>query len=75
MSDYDWDSHNAIYDMAKWLPRARVYRSTVAWCVESRLDGQAMPFLVCAGPDPRLLCDMLAALRDQALGWKQGVEE
>jgi len=73
MSKYDWDSHNAIYEAAKWLPSADVHRNWGTWCVLSRPDGQAMPSLVCACPDPRLLCEMLAAL--ESSGWEQGVEE
>jgi hypothetical protein len=73
MSKYDWDSHNAIRDAAKWLPRADVFWSLRAWHVESRPDGQAMPSLVCAGPDARLLCEMLAAL--ESSGWKHEEEE
>jgi hypothetical protein len=73
MSNYDWDSHNAIYKAAKWLPRVDVYHEWDTWRVMSRPDGQALSRLVCASPDPRLLCEMFAAL--QAMGWKQEEEE
>ena len=73
MSDYDWDSHNTIYQAAKWLPEADVHRNSWGtWFVLSRPDGNAMPSLVCAGPDTRLLCEMLTALRE--MGWEREEE-
>lgn len=73
MSECDCDFRDAIYEAAKWLPRADVNHEWGVWVVESRPDGQAVPWIVCAGPDARLLCDMLAEL--QATGWKQETEE
>ena len=73
MSNYDQHSHDAIYSAAKWLPRADVYHEWGVWIVAARPDGQATSRVICACPDPRLLCEMLAAL--QAMKWKQEEEE